>query len=183
MDTVRFFKELSKTHLKTLRASGDTALGLQQVQHQVAVDSGYRSWSALLDAEEHDRQLALVMTQEPHLNIFGFGSGSFSKTLEQRDRELVQWRQELRANARHVDEVRDWLVEHVTPRQTLNTEVGSYGLKHFAEDDLGDYVANGELIAAAIIAGYPYRRGGDGSPNAVFGISSRSITALRRRLR
>ncbi|MFH8253192.1 hypothetical protein ACH3VR_22695 [Microbacterium sp. B2969] len=183
MDTVRSFKELSKTRLKTLRSSGDTSLGLQQVQHRVATDAGYRSWSALLGADERDRQLALVMTPEPHLNIYGFGPGSFSKTLEQRREEFEQRRGELRASASHVDEVRAWLAANIAPRRTLNTQVGSYALKHLAEEDLGDYVANGELIAAAIIAGYPYRRGGDGSPNAVFGVRSRSITVLRQRLR
>jgi hypothetical protein len=39
-------------------------------------------------------------------------------------------------------------------------------LKHLAEKDLGSYVANGELIAAAIIGNYRYRRNGN-TPNAV----------------
>jgi hypothetical protein len=47
---------------------------------------------------------------------------------------------------------------------------------------MGHCVTNGELIAAAIIAGYPYQREGGGSPNALFGMSSRSITALQQRL-
>lgn len=49
-----------------------------------------------------------------------------------------------------------------------------------AERALDVYVSNGELIAAAIIAGYSYSRGSATSPNALFGMSSRSITALRR---
>ncbi|MGP3636897.1 hypothetical protein ACTU45_26680 [Streptomyces sp. 24-1644] len=46
---------------------------------------------------------------------------------------------------------------------------------------MGHYVTNGELIAAAIIAGDPHQREGGGSPNALFGMGSRSITALQQR--
>lgn len=43
---------------------------------------------------------------------------------------------------------------------------------------MGQYVANGQLIRAAVIAGYLYRRI-PGSLNAIFGMTSRSITLLR----
>lgn len=183
MDTVRYFKSLAKSQLKELQSAGDARFGLQQVQHQVAVDAGYRSWDALLDADEPDRQLAMVMNREPRLNRFGFGPGQFARTIQERRAQLAEWRGELRASASHVDEVREWLVLNIEPRQTINADAGSYGLKHLAESDLGAYVANGELIAAAIIAEYAYRSGAADSPNAVFGMSSRSITALRRRVR
>lgn len=183
MDAVRYFKELSKTRLKALHAAGHAERGLQQVQHQVAVDAGYRSWSALLDADRPDQDLALVMDREPQLNEFGFGPGSFAQTMQERREQFAQWRTELRAGSEHVDQLRGWLLQNIEPRQTINTEAHSYHLKHLAEEDLGDYVANGELIAAAIIAGYSYRRGGGDSPNASFGMSMRSLTALRRRVR
>jgi hypothetical protein len=183
MDTVRYFKEVSKTRLKALHAAGDIESGLQQVQHQVAVDAGYRSWGALLDAGGPDQSLALVMDREPQLNKNGFGAGTYARTLKERREQFAQWRTELRGGAEHVDELRKWLLQNIEPRQTINTEAHSYHLKHLAEEDLGGYVANGELIAAAIIAGYPYRRGSGDSPNASFGMSMRSLTALRRRVR
>lgn len=183
MDSVRYFKSLAKSQLKALQSGGDARLGLQQVQHQVAVDAGYRSWGALLDANEPDRQLAAVMIREPRLNQNGFGPSAFARTIQERRAQFAQWRVDLRASAAHVDEVREWLVLNVEPRQTINTDARSYGLKHLAESDLGAYVTNGELIAAAIIAEYPYRSSTAESPNAVFGMSARSITALRRRVR
>ena len=183
MDAVRHFKELSKARLKTLRASGDTGLGLQQAQHQVALDAGYRSWSALLNAGEPDIQLAAVMEREPQLHEFGFDVGAFVRTERERRDDFINWRAELRASFEHVEEIRLWLVQHIEPRQTINMGAGSYHLKHLAEEDLGGYVANGELIAAAIIVGYAYRHGSGDSLNATFAMSERSIKALRRRLR
>nr|WP_221378305.1 hypothetical protein [Actinoplanes polyasparticus] len=53
---------------------------------------------------------------------------------------------------------------------------GSYGMKHVVEDVLGEYVANGELIAAALMAGYPMRY--DGGPSATFGMSRRDVETV-----
>lgn len=183
MDTVRYFKTISKAHLRDLRQSGDVSVGLQHVQHEVAVEAGYRSWSALLSADEFHRQLAVAMHREPQLNVNGFGAGMYSRSAQERREQFAMWRSQLRGSAARVDEIREWLVRHVDARQTVNANAGSYHLKHLAEEDLGSYVSNGELIAAAIIAGYSYRRKGNGSPNATFGMSARSITDLRRRLR
>lgn len=180
MDSIRYFKESSKTRLKGLRSAGNLGVRLQQVQHQVALDAGYRSWGALLAADEADRQLAVVMDMEPYLNANGFGPGRYRRTLQQQREDVVEWRAELRASAEHVDEIRIWLVQHISPRKTINRNVDSYGLKGLAERKLGAYLTNGEFIAAAIIAGYPYRRIGGGSPNALFGISAQSLTVLWR---
>lgn len=182
MDTVRYFKDLSKAEFKHLRAAGDTRVGLQQVQHKVAVNAGYRSWGALLDAEEADRQVAVVMDREPQLIPNGFGPSAFTRTMRERRVEFTQGRAALRGMAEHIDEVRQWLVQHIEPRKSINVYAGSYGLKHLVEKDRGEYLTNGEFIAAALAAGYPYRREPGGSPNAVFGMSERSITAVRRRV-
>lgn len=42
------------------------------------------------------------------------------------------------------------------------------------------YVSNGEPIAAALIAGYSYRRQPDASPNVLFGMTAGSVKAARR---
>lgn len=183
MDTVRYFKERAKAQLKDLRATGDTTVGLQRVQHLVAVGAGYGSWGDLIDAEEINRQLAAVMDREPALCLNGFGAGSYANTMQQRHEQFTRSRIGLRDSWRHVDQIREWLLQNIAPRKTLNDDAYSYGLKHMAERVLGGYVSNGELIAAAITAGYPYRRSSAASPNALFGMSSRSITALRRQTR
>jgi hypothetical protein len=72
--------------------------------------------------------------------------------------------------------VHDWLVVNIAPIRTPNT--GSYGLKHVAEDLLGEYISNGELITAALMAGYPMRH--DRGPNADFAMSSRDVNRLRK---
>lgn len=62
---------------------------------------------------------------------------------------------------------------------------GSYELKHTAERLLKDdphargYVANGQLIAAALLCGFPVMRERDGSPNAAVGIRRVDARALR----
>lgn len=50
-------------------------------------------------------------------------------------------------------------------------------MKHVVENAIGRYVSNGELIAAALIAGYPHRYT-DGL-NAQFGMSTRDVRRMR----
>jgi len=61
-----------------------------------------------------------------------------------------------------------WINEFVTMRKTINTERGSYGLKHAAEHWLNEYVSNGAFIQAAVNLGYKYKRDG---PNAYFNMA------------
>lgn len=53
----------------------------------------------------------------------------------------------------------------------------SYGMKHVVEQAIGRYVANSELIAAALMAGYP--SGPVEDPNTVFGMSQRDVNRVR----
>ncbi|MDT4738439.1 hypothetical protein [Bradyrhizobium sp. WYCCWR 12699] len=53
----------------------------------------------------------------------------------------------------------------------MNRTRSSYGLKHDAEREAGDYVANGMLIAAALALDFSAERTHAGSPNAYFNIS------------
>ena len=112
-----------------------------------------------------------VMEREPMLNDFGFG-GRFGLA-----DELERLREQLRRHEPLIIEVRDWLLENVQP--TKRPTQGSYGLKHLVEEAIGEYVSNGELIAAALMAGYPmrYRSG----PNATFAMSRRDLNRLQRR--
>jgi hypothetical protein len=183
MDTVRYFKSLAKAKLRYLVATSGTTAGLQKVQHQVAVDAGYPSWGALLSAHDIDRQLAVVMTENPLLNAYGIGASQFTRSIPDRRAELAEWRSELRSSADRVEMIREWLVTNIAYRQTVNPDAGSYHLKHLAEEDLQSYVTNGELIAAAIIAGYAYRSNSENAPNVDFAMSARSITAVRARVR
>lgn len=63
---------------------------------------------------------------------------------------------------------------------------GSYQLKHLAEKRLDDhpaaqgYVSNGQLIAAALLCGFPVAPEGGGSPNAAIGLHRADLRDLER---
>lgn len=118
---------------------------------------------------------AEVIDQYPTLNGNGFGYG-YRLHHDERRRRLEEHRQHLISREEIVEQVHDWLVVNIAPIKTANT--GSYGLKHLAEDLLGYYITNGELITAALMADYPMRRE-DGS-NALFAMSSRDVNRLRK---
>jgi hypothetical protein len=118
---------------------------------------------------------AEVLEQHPTLNCDGFGFGYGLSRHEQRQ-QIERHRQDLISRTEIVQQVHDWLVVNIAPIKTPNT--GSYGLKHIAEDLLGKYIANGELITAALMAGYPMRH--NHGPNALFAMSSRDVHRLRK---
>jgi hypothetical protein len=117
-----------------------------------------------------------VLDREPTLNMYGFGPSRLStKTAAERQEEAHAWRDELRQAAANVIEVHQWLRENVRPIKT--PKQGSYGMKHVVERAIGRYVANGELIAAALMTGYPM--GPVEGPNTVFGMSQRDVNRVR----
>ena len=72
----------------------------------------------------------------------------------------------------------EWLRSNVEPIKTINRRHSSYGLKHLAEKfSPNGYLSNGVFIAAAMIVGYPFKLD---PPNAMFGMSERSIKELSR---
>lgn len=120
--------------------------------------------------------LAEVMQQHPLLTYFGIGVfDPLRKTPEQRRTELAAGREELASNEDNVREVAAWLRANVTPIKTPTQ--GSYGMKHVVERQLGRYVSNGELIADALIVGYPFRH--VEGPNVLLGMSQRDVKRLK----
>jgi hypothetical protein len=120
----------------------------------------------------------VILEREPSLNRTGFGVHHDQRvSAEQRARDLDTGRHELITHADTVRRVHDWLVVNVAAIKSPTT--GSYGMKHVVEAALGEYVSNGELITAALMAGYPMRYAG--GPNASFGMSRRDVQRLRRR--
>lgn len=120
--------------------------------------------------------LAEVMEQHPLLSYFGFGVfWRRGQTPEQRRAELSAERTKLTQHEASVREIATWLRDNVRPIKTPT--VGSYSMKHVVEEAIGRYVSNGELITAALVAGYPHRHI-DG-PNADFGMSARDVERLQ----
>ncbi len=119
--------------------------------------------------------LTEVMDQHPQLTAFGIGIfDSPGKTPDERRAAFSEGRRELRANEVGVVEIATWLNENITPIKTPT--VGSYHVKHVAERAMGKYVTNGELIAAALVAGYTirYAKG----PNPLLGMSERDLKRI-----
>jgi hypothetical protein len=109
-----------------------------------------------------------VLRNYPLLTHFGFGSyqrpwdapREGRVALLDAETEIAQARRWLRTQDRRV---------------TLNRSHTSYGLKHIAESAMGCYIANGSLIAAALLDGWTVARSYCGSPNAMLNISERTI--------
>jgi hypothetical protein len=113
-----------------------------------------------------------VLEREPQLGDGGFSTYERNKTSEDRAADLRRQRESTRAPRSLAQFVaaRGWL-RQFSKTEALNRRGTSYGLKHFAEDDIG-YVTNGVFIAAAIAEGFTVRRTESGSPNAWLNIST-----------
>ena len=102
-------------------------------------------------ANEFEAKVAEVKANYPDLTQFGFGGEG-----------------EIRMDA--VNLCAEWLLEHdgLDRRKTINMGFSSYSLKHAVERAKGTYIANGELICAALALGYKMRRPKHKTANAFF---------------
>ncbi|MFF4424724.1 hypothetical protein ACFY04_28780 [Streptomyces sp. NPDC001549] len=118
--------------------------------------------------------LVEVMQQHPLLSRFGIGVyDPLRKTTEQRKAELAADRERLAEDEAMVMETTAWLRENITPIKTPTAS--SYYVKHVMERTTRTYVANGVFIAAALIAGYPFKYE---QPNVLFGMSRRDLKRM-----
>ena len=132
----------------------------------------YRTWD----------KLKALMDEHPTLNHFGIGHGSAhyspNDSPEWRDSILQSEREMLGDCTADVTWTIGWLRLNVEPIKTINRRHSSYGLKHLAEKFSPNlYLSNGVFIAAAMIVGYPFELD---PPNAMFGMSERSLKRLHR---
>lgn len=114
--------------------------------------------------------IAAVMSRVPMLNDFGVGIG-ISGINE--DGDIEHLRESLLNSSSQCTKICEWL-RGKQKRKSVNKSMSSYGLKHLVEDAIGEYVTNGQFIAAAIHSGFTYKLIPD-SPNVYFGISEKSI--------
>lgn len=113
-----------------------------------------------------------ILDEQPRLTSFGMGIfRRRTDTAEQRAEEFDKERTHLRNSLPIVITVALWLTANIGMIKTPTR--GSYGLKHLAEKSIDHYVTNGQLIAAALVAGYPMRDAG--GPNPLFGMRKRDL--------
>jgi hypothetical protein len=89
-------------------------------------------------------RVAELQRREPDLNQFGWNP----RQRDAFDLESVAW-------------CMTWLATATGKDGDRIEEFGSYGLKHVAEKCRDDYVANGDLLAAALLLGLPVYRSPD----------------------
>lgn len=59
-----------------------------------------------------------------------------------------------------VERISDWLYPKVKKSGSVCMHFSSYTLKHYYERKTGDYIGNGELIAAFLLLDFKYKRQG-----------------------
>lgn len=159
-----------------------------------SLESGFitesRIWNAVgfpETLEDVKRALPLLLKGMPTLNACGMmiceGPRYASKDKEAWDLKFAKERKELLDHAENVFDLMVWIKTYFKKRATINRSTNSYGLKHRAEEffraiGLCRYVANGEFIAAAILAGF--RKFHQSRFSLSFAISEGSLTDLRR---
>lgn len=119
-----------------------------------------------------------VLNREPSLTDHGFGVFDGHRlSREERRQKLAAGRENLRESLATVVRIHEWLRANIRPIKT--PDKGSYGTKHIAENAMGEYVTNGQFIAAALMAGYPM--GTPDGPNAAFGMSKKDLDRFPRK--
>ena len=112
--------------------------------------------------------ITAVLAHEPTLAMPGFAIRQDIRPHAQREM-FRDARDELLASSEMCTRICEWLGP--VPRQkTISTFITSYQIKHHCEYDFNAYVGNGQLIAAAIHLGIPYKQC-DKGPNAYFALS------------
>lgn len=119
-----------------------------------------------------------VLEQERSLTDHGFGvyEGHWLSRAE-RQEQLAAGRDELRKSLTTVVRIHEWLRTNIRPIKTPDKH--SYSTKHTAENAMGEYITNGQFIAAAIMAGYPMKP--LLGPNALFGMSRKDLDRFPRK--
>jgi hypothetical protein len=136
--------DIKKIEGKTI-AKSEIVLGWLQV---VFTDETFVMFSAGYNADYQKTNVFLMTVQAKpffelpnNLSKSGFGSGEPVKIEE-------------------LGAIRSFIRENFTFSPKINTKVGSYSLKHFVESRIGDYVANGDFVAAMILEGFKFEQDG-----------------------
>lgn len=160
---------------------------------------------AVLDGDRHARYLSRsvaramlrkVLAEHPELTLRGFDSiwqgnhNELHRPKEEREVLFMERRLEACEDDWAADQFELALIFLSRQKRinSLNRQMGSYGLKHRAENlsrafglftHLGNYVSNGMLIAAAYSTGFTVKRVAFDSYNAHLNISMQTVNASR----
>lgn len=122
-----------------------------------------------------DTDLDRVLKIEPFLTGFGI------KPISEKPLDRTFLRNDI------IDKVQNIMV--YIPRTKAILSSTSYHLKHILENIIGEYVSNGEMIAACLYLGFDYKymyscySNGTLSPNVTFNFGKMGYKMLRKQMR
>lgn len=126
------------------------------------------------------KTLEQVMSEQPFLCDYGFAHRHRDESIEDFTARIQDGRRILAQAGAEIAQAVEWITNNLEPAQKINEDVNSYGLKHYAEKEIGSYISNGVFIAAAMMCGYQWLRSAPDSPNAHINISKKLVKALRK---
>src|SRR5262249_8152175 len=152
----------------------DIETSVEDSSHRVHISSSMNNtWK---DNNMNREDIAKVIQREPRLTAFGLGIFEYPGQKPPSHHPLYEAfladQERLLNAAWRCTGICAWL-NGVWPRQTINPNAYSYGLKHLCEQEMGLYVTNGQLITACIHIGLAYAQETPRSPSVCFNISSR----------
>lgn len=161
---------------------------LMNFQHVIAREAGFNNWNELMSASENELKVAQVLYKNLGLNKsgirFDFQEMKKMNKIEKRQYQNEN-RRELINNSDFIMKISDLLTKKIRSTSTIRKIHSSYKIKHIIERSLltfgidETYVSNGELIVAAIIAGFnfspcnPYE-----GLNVYFNMQGKSLMSL-----
>ena len=118
----------------------------------------------------------------PELTAYGVGIFEHGRGLSMQEakKEATKYRENLLNDVKDFEKICEWL-KAIEKTPTINTTHTSYELKHIAERHVG-YSTNGTFIAAAIYSDFTFKVE-TGSPNVMFGMSTKSLKMQQLRCR
>ena len=162
---------------------------LMNFQHVIAKEASFANWNELISANEQELSVAKVLYSYPTICNDGlclFKDITTKNSVNEQKTKLAQGRRVLLTRSDTIVKVSDILKKHIEYTRTIRSDYSSYAIKHFIERSLhmfginDSYLSNGELIVAAIIAGFNFRPCSQDtySLNAYFNMQKKSLEKL-----
>lgn len=202
MTDVDFFKNQAKFLHKDFNKGNPNAIArynnvfvnkdnpsLMNFQHIIAKEATFNNWNELISANEQELAVAKVLYSYPTMCNDGlclFKDITTKNSVNEQKNKLTQGRRGLLTRSDIIVKVSDILKKYIEYTKTIRSDYNSYKIKHFIEQSLYAfgidecYLSNGELIVAAIVAGFNFRPCSQEaySLNAYFNMQKKSLEKL-----
>lgn len=161
---------------------------LMNFHHVIAREACFENWNTLIKASSSQLSIAKVLYENPTLNFNGI-QFDFSEMIKKSKMEKIKFineqRKRLLNNADFIMQLSQFLQDNIERTATIRSYFSSYNIKHIIERSLSkygfyeDYVSNGELITAAILAGFKFSQNSQHSGfNVYFNMSQKSLKRM-----